>query len=259
MAAATNSSSSGKTKAGKHQSTSEEDLMRIQEHHPLVPIILAHRHVSKVLHTFVEGLTSFIAEDGSSPLPAARSNHKSSLLEPLVLPPTSPPERRVYASWNQVSDSGDIFEYLHTYQLLKEVYFMYLLQTSTRTGRFSCQKPNLQAFPNPKRLHSMVAGAVDTNVRNIFTASTGNVLISADYSQIEMRVLAHMCGDVAMLSLFNRSEGDIYETLARIILNKKVGDFFYTSRQSSMPNLLKFRLIDTYGVLLLVFLLVFRR
>lgn len=59
-------------------------------------------------------------------------------------------------------------------------------------------------------------------MRAIFTASTGAVLISADYSQIEMRVLAHICGDQAMVDLFDRTEGDIYETLARIILNKKV-------------------------------------
>lgn len=80
----------------------------------------------------------------------------------------------------------------------------------------------MQSFPNPKRLHSMLKGGVDTNVRAIFTASNGGVLISADYSQIEMRVLAHMCGDLAMITLFNQSEGDIYKTLARIILNKKV-------------------------------------
>ena len=103
------------------------------------------------------------------------------------------------------------------------------MQTSTRTGRFSCQKPNLQAFPNPKRQHSPLedcsggdgGGEVDTNVRALFTASRGGVLVGADYSQIEMRVLAHMCGDEAMAGLFQQA-GDIYETLARIILDKKV-------------------------------------
>jgi DNA polymerase-1 len=99
------------------------------------------------------------------------------------------------------------------------------MQTCTRTGRLSCQKPNLQAFPNPKRGHSIVEeDGVDTNVRAIFTASRGSLLISADYSQIEMRVMAHLCGDAAMIDLFNRSEGDIYVTLARIIFNKKVNN-----------------------------------
>jgi DNA polymerase I-like protein with 3'-5' exonuclease and polymerase domains len=79
-------------------------------------------------------------------------------------------------------------------------------------------------------LHSLLGDGVDTNVRAIFTASAGGVLVSADYSQIEMRVLAHMCGDPAMIDLFNRgSEGDIYETLARIILNKKVISCLYYS------------------------------
>jgi DNA polymerase-1 len=81
----------------------------------------------------------------------------------------------------------------------------------------------LQAFPNPKRAHSLLKEVgIDTNVRSLFTASSGGVLVSADYSQIEMRVLAHMCGDKGMTELFNCTSGDIYETLARIILNKKV-------------------------------------
>lgn len=96
---------------------------------------------------------------------------------------------------------------------------------STRTGRFSCQKPNLQAFPNPKRAHSYLEeDDIDTNVRAMFISSSGGVLVSADYSQIEVRVLAHMCGDLAMNTLFSNSRGDVYVTLARIIFDKKDSD-----------------------------------
>ena len=52
------------TKGGRHQSTSEEDLQRIRNVHPMVSLVLAHRHASKVLHTFLEGLQPFIAPAG---------------------------------------------------------------------------------------------------------------------------------------------------------------------------------------------------
>ena len=110
-----------------------------------------------------------------------------------------------------------------------------------RTGRLSCCRPNLQNVPNrqvrvpqppitgvvctvptmvsfptltPSRalLHQTVAG-VDINVRAVFQAQPGRVLVSADYSQIEMRLLAHLCGDPAMRALF-QEQGDIYRKLA---------------------------------------------
>lgn len=175
------------TARGSHPSTSEEDLLVIKDKHPLVEIVLAYRYVSKLLHTFVEGIQPFIVNDNESTRREISSN--SSILSKRV-------QRRIYATWNQ---------------------------TSTRTGRFSCQKPNLQAFPNPKRLHVGLDKEVDVNVRSIFTASDGGILVSADYSQIEMRILAHLCGDEAMIDLFNVSDVDIYEMLARIVLNKKPG------------------------------------
>jgi DNA polymerase-1 len=73
--------SAQQTKGGKHKSTSEEDLLRIVDQHPLVQVILSHRHVSKVLHTFIEGMQTFIADDFQEDCASTR---------------------RLYASWNQV-------------------------------------------------------------------------------------------------------------------------------------------------------------
>jgi len=57
-------------------------------------------------------------------------------------------------------------------------------------------------------------------MRLAFAARQGFVLISADYSQMEMRVLAHMCGDPGMLQLFRSMRGDIYRDLACRLFNK---------------------------------------
>ena len=87
-------------------------------------------------------------------------------------------------------------------------------QTHVRTGRLSCTQPNLQNIPNARAVRD-----VSVNVRGVFAASPGCVLVSADYSQIEMRVLAHVSGDQAMLRLFHQS-GDIYILLAGLIFEK---------------------------------------
>ncbi len=78
-------------------------------------------------------------------------------------------------------------------------------QTETRTGRISSTEPNLQNIP--------VRTELGREMRRFFVASEGNVLIDADYSQIELRVLAHMAGDKAMTDAFN-SGADIHRTTA---------------------------------------------
>ncbi len=68
-------------------------------------------------------------------------------------------------------------------------------QTETRTGRISSTEPNLQNIP--------VRTAVGRELRRFFHAREGYLLIDADYSQIELRVLAHMAQDATMLDAFN--------------------------------------------------------
>lgn len=85
------------------------------------------------------------------------------------------------------------------------------LQVATGTGRLSSSEPNLQNIP--------VQGAEGGRIRAGFIAPKDSVLISADYSQIELRVLAHMSGDENLSEAFLRGE-DIHERTARLILSK---------------------------------------
>ncbi len=78
-------------------------------------------------------------------------------------------------------------------------------QTETRTGRISSSEPNLQNIP--------VRSELGREMRRFFVAGDGYTLADADYSQIELRVLAALSGDEAMLSAFNNGE-DIHTATA---------------------------------------------
>ncbi len=81
-------------------------------------------------------------------------------------------------------------------------------QTGAVTGRLSSSDPNLQNIPTRTDL--------GRRVRRGFVADLGNVLLSVDYSQIELRIVAHMAGDEAMLNAF-RAGQDIHATTAAAI------------------------------------------
>lgn len=80
-----------------------------------------------------------------------------------------------------------------------------LNQTETRTGRISSTEPNLQNIP--------VRSELGREMRKFFKAKDGCVLIDADYSQIELRVLAHMANDKNMIAAFNNGD-DIHAITA---------------------------------------------
>lgn len=78
-------------------------------------------------------------------------------------------------------------------------------QTETRTGRISSTEPNLQNIP--------VRTELGRELRRFFIAKDGWVLVDADYSQIELRVLAHIANDKAMIEAFKNNE-DIHAITA---------------------------------------------
>ena len=86
-------------------------------------------------------------------------------------------------------------------------------QTETRTGRISSAEPNIQNIP--------VRTERGREFRRFFVAEAGRVLVDADYSQIELRILAHISGDKAMIEAFNSGE-DIHTVTASQVFNQPV-------------------------------------
>lgn len=83
-------------------------------------------------------------------------------------------------------------------------------QVGTSTGRIASQKPNLQNIP--------IRTELGRKVRDAFVAEEGNVLLAVDYSQVELRIVAHMADDKAMLDAFLNDQ-DIHATTAAAINN----------------------------------------
>lgn len=83
-------------------------------------------------------------------------------------------------------------------------------QTGAATGRLSSSDPNLQNIPIRSELGRLIRGA--------FVPERGNVLISADYSQVELRILAHLSQDEVLVSAF-KSDEDIHERTAREVFS----------------------------------------
>ena len=143
-----------KTKSGKI-STAADVLESLRGVHPVIPLILEHRELSKLKGTYVDALPA------------------------LVLPRTG----RVHTDYNQ---------------------------TGTVTGRVSSSNPNLQNIP--------IRTELGRQVRRAFIAPRGSQLISADYSQVELRILAHITRDPGLLEAFAHDE-DIHASTAARLFN----------------------------------------
>ena len=81
-------------------------------------------------------------------------------------------------------------------------------QTITATGRLSSSDPNLQNIPTRSEL--------GRTVKTAFSAGEGSVFLAVDYSQIELRLLAHLSGDEHLVRAFNEGEDFHAETAARV-------------------------------------------
>ena len=87
-------------------------------------------------------------------------------------------------------------------------------QTVASTGRLSSSEPNLQNIP--------ARGPWGARFRRAFIPDPGHVLLAADYSQVELRVLAHLSGDPALIETF-RSGRDVHEETARLVFGGTAG------------------------------------
>ena len=120
------------------------------------------------------------------------------------------------------------------------------IQTGTATGRLSCRDPNLQNIP--------VKTEAGRRIRSAFTASSGTVLISADYSQIELVILAHLSGDENMRSAFSGGT-DIHKATAALIFGTDIDGVTPEMRRTAKTinfgviyGMSAFRLANSLGI-----------
>jgi DNA polymerase-1 len=97
-----------------------------------------------------------------------------------------------------------------------------LNQTVAATGRLSSSEPNLQNIP--------IRTELGRRIRRAFVAEKGNKIISADYSQLELRLLAHITQDPVMLEAFQHGE-DIHARTARLVFGAKTDEELKEARR----------------------------
>ena len=108
-------------------------------------------------------------------------------------------------------------------------------QTVASTGRLSTTNPNLQAIP--------VRTDLGRQIRSAFIAEDGHKLMSADYSQIELRILAHVSGEPKLREAFERGD-DIHRATAAEVLGKDPNNL--TTAERSIAKMINFGII--YGI-----------
>jgi DNA polymerase-1 len=108
-------------------------------------------------------------------------------------------------------------------------------QTVASTGRLSTSNPNLQAIP--------IRTELGKEIRSAFVAESGSRLLSADYSQIELRILAHVSGEPKLREAFARGD-DIHTATAVEVLGKEPAEL--TSGDRSIAKMINFGIV--YGI-----------
>lgn len=97
-------------------------------------------------------------------------------------------------------------------------------QTITATGRISSTEPNLQNIP--------IRTELGRKLRRVFYPKDGYVFVDADYSQIELRLMAHMSGDENLIKAFNEGE-DIHRSTASRVFKKPLEEVTPTERRNA--------------------------
>ena len=109
------------------------------------------------------------------------------------------------------------------------------MMTVTDTGRLSSREPNLQNIP--------IRREFGAQIRKMFVAPEGKVLVDADYSQIELRLLAHISGDENMIAAFHSGE-DVHAVTASQVFGVPLGEV--TKLQRSHAKAVNFGIV--YGI-----------
>jgi DNA polymerase-1 len=168
--------SSRRTKTGR--STDAHALEGLRDEHPLVPLVLEWRQVTKLKSTYVDQLPALV----------------------------DPEDGRVHTSFNQAVAA---------------------------TGRLSSSDPNLQNIPVRTELGRRIRAA-------FIPGEDGWELVSADYSQIELRLLAHLSRDPELLAAFGRGDDIHADTAARV---------FGVEREQVTPDQRRMAKVVNFGVL----------
>ncbi|MDR1972195.1 MAG: DNA polymerase I [Treponema sp.] len=120
------------------------------------------------------------------------------------------------------------------------------VQTGTATGRLSSKEPNLQNIP--------IRDEEGRRIREAFTARPGNLLISADYSQIELVILAHLSGDENLIGSFREGK-DVHARTAALIFGVEEDEVEASQRRIAktinfgvMYGMSAFRLANELGI-----------
>lgn len=166
-----------KTKTG--YSTAAEVLEKLAPDYEIVREILYYRQLSKLISTYVDGLSASIRNDG-----------------------------RIHCTFNQMV---------------------------TATGRLSCTDPNLQNIP--------VRDELGRRIRKAFIPKDGCVFVDADYSQIELRVMAHMAGDERLIDDYKHAR-DIHRSTAANVFHVPYEEV--TAKQRRDAKAVNFGII--YGI-----------
>eukprot|EP00899_Mesostigma_viride_P007280 jgi/Mesvir1/16553/Mv10094-RA.1 len=198
--------------ATTHATTNETALQQLVGVHPLPALVLEYRNIAKLKSTWVDALVGHTRRDRAG-------------------------QARVHSRWHA---------------------------QNTATGRLSSSDPNLQCVPKfvlegrpsgrptldggdffddeePREGEGSGAGArlegdaIRISIRDAFVARKGHVLLCADYSQIELRVLAHLSGDAKLIGMLEKAgpDGDVFLLIATQWLHKPTGAVTPEERQAA--------------------------
>jgi DNA polymerase-1 len=157
----------------KQYATDENELLKYQDKHPIVKLILEYRSLKKLISTYIDALPKLL----------------------------NPKTKKLHTSFNQAI---------------------------TVTGRLSSNNPNLQNIP--------IRTPEGREIRKAFIPSEGNILVDADYSQVELRLMAHLSQDPTMLEAFKNGIDIHKQTASKIFkvdLDKVTKEMRYQAKTAN--------------------------